>query len=356
MRARLLLSLVTVAGLLSVVPPSHAAVVPVANNDPSFVVVVDNNIENIETPADSKCPGNWADFVRYLALQPYAPDILTFQQVENNTQAKAIATALQAAFAHTQVTYDYVVALSTPRANGGQCVNAAGVNEKPTQTNAIFFRSDRFTKTSAIHWQSFYSPKRDGTDCTNADPVNDPDQDRAMNVKALLHDNIANRDVAVASIHYNVDAWGGGVHCSNENATETKRQLSVNAYGQAALRIWGGDTNVTPVDPDTGATRAWYSTAVSGYGDACGTGPCNHVTTRGADGGTPRRIDFLMTARVSGGVTSPASMPLTDTVTFSEVRPGLTDTDCEALGIEPGAQGCLDYSDHMAVRAYVKYL
>lgn len=79
---------------------------------------------------------------------------------------------------------------------------------KRQQTNAVIYRTDRFTLGARTTWHSDAPDNwTAGTGpCKNLDdPPAGQSQDRVENVAVRLHDRVANADVTVASIHWPTD-------------------------------------------------------------------------------------------------------------------------------------------------------
>jgi hypothetical protein len=327
------------AAALGVVTPASAAT-HVANNNAGFVVVYDNNIENIETPTESGCPGNWYDLLTYMQAQTYAPDIFLMQQVSDSSQASQIATTLRVDFG---LAYDYVIAKNQPATQNSTCdesVSGSIIPEKATQTNAIFYRHDRFTIADGgadlARWWSL--AKDNNGNCS------DSTQDRAYNVKVRLHDTINGHDITVASQHWPTANAGGGTACSDENIAKTLNQMTAGNFG-GALRVFGGDFNINDLQADNTTKRTWFATATTDYKDAInsycnGSNSCQLSNWTGS--GSKQRIDMIMAQAYNNGASKP-QMTNQHTVTFDEARSASHDLTSN------------DYSVHRAVRTYIYY-
>lgn len=315
-----------------------ATVRAAANNDPDFVVVYNNNVENLPT-VNLTCPGDWQDLVYYLQLAPLKPDIFTIQQISNQAQLNSYTDRLSSALGER---YVGVIAQRTPSTIlRGKCGEP-----KYYQTNAVIFRAARFTDQGLGHrtWQA----QSDETgDCANND------QARTIAVKVRLHDKIAGRDLTVASVHWPTGR-SGGPPCARSNANELAAELTEDGYG-GSLLISGGDHNFS--DIDWGAQgdpfRAWFRSMSgdlggrhnfrdAGYDGCSGSKSClsNNWTINHS-----RRIDFIFAKRTAGGLPNVTNF---HTVTFNEGDAA----DEEVTGTDRGDR---DYSDHRAVRAHIYY-
>ncbi|CAM3566647.1 hypothetical protein [Stackebrandtia soli] len=280
------------------------------NTSPSQLVVYNNNIENM---VPQSCYGtNWNLLVTYIKNQPKSPDIFTVQQISNITQLNALTKRLSDELPGT---YAGKIAIENP---GSMGYTSTCGKLKNQQTNAVIYRSDRFTYEAATRWRSDAPENKTGP-CRNLEPTK-TSQDRVHNIAVRLHDNIAKKDVSVASIHWATNTWNGP-DCADENMKEAD-----DAFDRlgGSLKILGGDTNAT-----TGKKDWWRDARGYGFRDPiaekCGGGPScpdEHNTT------TNSRIDFLLVKQGHG---------------FSNVA---TITQTMAGG---------KYSEHRAVTAYVKY-
>ena len=66
-------------------PDAGGTPAAVGNQDPTFLQVYGNNVENLETPSEY-CKGDWKDLVHFMKLQKYAPDLFLVQQVSGRAQ------------------------------------------------------------------------------------------------------------------------------------------------------------------------------------------------------------------------------------------------------------------------------
>ncbi|HEX6682287.1 MAG TPA: hypothetical protein VF062_05805 [Candidatus Limnocylindrales bacterium] len=319
--------------------PAPASANAQVNNDPNFVQVYVNNIENLENPGENDCPGDWEDLIFYMKSVE-TPDLFLVQQLAGPGQ---LNTLLDKMNNRLPGEYRGVLAVPDPEDQGTRCPG-----EKERQTNAIIWRVGRFNfvEGSKITWQSF--AKNGNPECG----LNN--QDRSINVAAQLWDRIAERWVSVASIHWPTGNAGGPA-CASQNAARTVEKVESIRGG---LHIWGGDANV--VSNADGEWRAWFEATNGQLGgrhnykdvayadcakrnDTIGIREClrdSHWTLGGDN-----RIDFLFAKRGDG------TMPpigAAHTVTFDEA-------DAAADRIEGSDHRGLHYSDHRAIRARVHY-
>lgn len=294
----------TLTGLAGLSPAQAAQT---TNTDPGFLVVYDNNTENM-IPA--LCEGN--DFEKlftYIKAQPKSPDLFTVQQISNQTKLNAFTKRMSDELPGT---YAGVIAIANP--NSADL--GSGTCNKNQQTNAVIYRTDRFTAGTTIRWRADAPEDKTGP-CRNL--TASTFQDRVENVAVRLTDNVTNKNVTVASIHWpTTDPWNGP-DCADENITEARDRTA--ELGTAALTILGGDTNATTDKKNWGqkATSYGFKDAAA---EACGT-TCTPPGTFGS-----RRIDFVLAKGGQG---------------FNNVN---TITQAAAGG---------KYSDHLAIRADVKY-
>ena len=303
---------VLAVGLTTVVTAGTGVAQASVNTSASTLVVYDNNIENM-VPAS--CYGeDYNLMVNWIKAQPKSPDIFTIQQISNSTQLAAFTKLLSDELPGT---YAGQIAIASP---GSMGYTSTCGKLKNQQTNAVIYRSDRLTYEASTRWRSDApADYENGTGgCQNLEPTT-TSQDRVENIGIRLHDNVANQDVAVASIHWPTDTWYGP-DCAGENMNEANQ--AVDRLG-GDLKIVAGDSNATTGQDD------WWEEAMS-YGfrdpisEKCGARICSSAynTT------TNHRIDFLLVRSGHG---------------FSNVH-----TVTEAM--TGGA-----YSDHRAVTAYVNY-
>ena len=296
------------AGAVSTTAASAAA-----NTSPAFLVVYNNNIENWlpSSCADGKI---WDRLITYIKGRPLSPDIFTLQQVSNQTQLDMLTQRLSDELPGT---YAGQVAIANP---GSMGYTSTCGKMKNQQTNAVIYRSDRFSYEDATRWRSDAPENYDaGTGgCRNLEPTRSS-QDRVHNIAVRLHDRVANLDVSVASIHWPTNTWYGP-KCADENIKEADEAMG-RLGGE--VKIVAGDANA---EPD--AAGWWNDAKAYGYRDPiaekCGSRNCSSAyDTNGS-----RRIDFLL---VKSGH-------------------GFNNAGTINTSLTGGA-----YSDHLAVAAYVNY-
>ncbi|HEY0699597.1 MAG TPA: hypothetical protein VGD43_17505 [Micromonospora sp.] len=307
------------------------------NNDPAYVQVYVNNVENLET-ADAFCPGDWQDLVYYMKTYETSPDLFLVQQVSDQAELNTLVGMMTDQLAGV---YTGVLAVAQPEEMNSPC----GA-EKAHQTNAIIWRTGRFDLVSTATWQSDAQTSTGG--CANNS------QDRTINLRARMWDKIAQKYVTAASIHWPTGAMDGPA-CAAENAREAAENV---ATGGGSLLIWGGDANVS--DQSGGTWRSWYTATngdlggVHGYRDVmydnCAETTSDPATIKAClqdnwTSGSGNRIDFLFARRGTGG------MPFVGaehTVTFDE-------GDAADIAVTGDDRTDRNYSDHRAVRARIHY-
>lgn len=299
----------------------QAAAAGKVNTSPDYLVVYDNNLENLLPPrcyVDEKLEDriDWNRFFRYLKAQARSPDIFTVQQISNTAQLNALTARMSSELAGT---YKGVIAVPQP---GSMGYPSACGKLKNQQTNAVIYRTDRFTYEDSTHWRSDAPDDwKAGTGaCKNLSDDRIPtSQDRAENVAVRLYDRIAKKRVSVGSIHWPTKHWNGP-SCADENMKEANAAL--DSLG-GTLKIVAGDTNAT-----RGAKEWWKEARGFGFRDpideTCPSSGCPDSTSTN----NTSRIDFLLVKSGSR---------------FSSVR---TVSEKSAGG---------KYSDHLAVRANVYY-
>ncbi|AZM45250.1 hypothetical protein DMB38_04870 [Streptomyces sp. WAC 06738] len=300
-------------GITVALGPVQSAEAGTVNPSPRELVVYNNNIENLVPPSCANGQ-DYDRFISYLKSRPLSPDIFTVQQISHSNQLAAFTRRLSDELPGT---YAGRIALASP---GSMGYTSPCGKLKNQQTNAVIYRSDRLTFEDETRWRSDAPSDYDaGTGpCRNLTPTRSS-QDRVHNIAVRLHDNVADKDVTMASIHWPTNTWHGP-ECAAENINEADD--AVNRLG-GSLRIVAGDMNTTP------GKKNWWNQARS-YGfrdpiaELCGARDCSSAhDTNGS-----RRIDFLL-ARGSSGFSNAATL---------------------TEGMTGGA-----YSDHRAVTAHIKY-
>ena len=302
--------------------PTPAPAAPraaVGNQDPTFLQVYDNNVENLETPSERRCKGDWQDLVYFMKRQKYAPDLFLVQQVSGRAQLNELTGFMTR---NLPGRYKGVIARRNPQPFNSPCKAP-----KARQTNAIVFRVGRFDVQPESK-VAFRSTRRVGNGCV-------PDtRDRSENVLVRLTDKTNGQTVVAGSIHWPTRAPA----CASHNARQAAKRMA--AGDPAGLRILGGDANITP--------GPWTRiiTGPFGFGDACGGNagcPAENWTVPGPD--RPRRIDFLFSRHEPAN----AAAVVTDfkTVTFAAAN--------AAAQQVPGGDNPAEYSDHRALTARIHY-
>jgi hypothetical protein len=319
----------------SAVAAQPAAAVPrLTTANQSYLVVLDDNIENRITCA--KHPYNFQNLLNYLGKRPYAPDIFTVQQVSgkaNNgkpdalrSSADEIAADLGKSVGAPAGTYKALVAIANPaefypNEPAGTCVK-----QKTHQTNAIIYRADRFDVVFSDTWIS------NGTkSCAN---LVGAARDRSVNLKARLRDKLTGKYVNVGSFHWPTkgDPTYGEL-CADVNRKQAALALTnldkkyESVQKGASLNILGGDANVNTLE------KSWWTQITGGdhYLDTmCDKEHCDLAfdTLYDDKGELKARFDYLL-AKGSHGVA------YADTIS----------------GTAAGGQ----YSQHRALLAHINY-
>lgn len=308
------------------------------NDDPAFIQVYVNNVENLEL-AGEQCSGDWTDLIYYMHSITPSPDLFLVQQVSDSAQLDLLIARMDTELAGV---FAGVIADDDPWTQQSPCGK-----DKARQTNAIIYRKGRFDAVGDKHvWQSWAN--KDDECVRNS-------QARTRNVMMKLHDKIADRDVTVAAIHWST-AQGAGDDpaCAKMNALETDEKLHKKGF-EADLRIFGGDFNETDRNID-GNPRAWFA-AVNGDGGGSLNyrDPIYH-TCQGEKSladclddnwtiGGDNRIDMVF---AQDGEGCRARTRRAHTITFNEAEAAAEDQTGES---DP----TLDYSDHRSVRAELYY-
>ena len=167
-------------------PTPAASPAAVGNQDPTFLQVYDNNVENLETPTEF-CKGDWQDLVYFMKLQKYAPDLFLVQQVSGRAQLNKLTEFMSR---NLPGRYKGVIARRKPQPFDSPCKAP-----KARQTNAIVFRVRRFA-VQPDSKLAFRSTRRVGNGCV-------PETlDRSENVLVRLTDKINGQTVVAGSIHW----------------------------------------------------------------------------------------------------------------------------------------------------------
>jgi hypothetical protein len=304
-----------VAAAAVMMVPGMAQAAGSVNTAPDHLVVYNDNIENM---LPTSCDVDFTALFNYIKAQPKSPDIFTVQQISNQTQLNALIKRMTDELPGT---YSGQIAIENP---GVINVSYTGACTRPKrqQTNAVIFRTDRFTLEDRTDWRSDAPDNwKAGTGgCKNLDdPPAGQSQDRVQNVAVRLHDRIADEDVTVASVHWPTDRWNSHL-CTAENIKEANE--AVDRLG-GTLKIVAGDMNATK------GVQGWWNDAIDfGFRDpiaeTCPSSCPDSTSTNGH-----QRIDFMLVKSGHG---------------FSGAR-----TITEAM------VGGHKYSDHRALTADVKY-
>lgn len=305
----------------------------VINNDPDFLYVYTNNIENLEEPTDG-CRGDWKDLIFEMKSDVASPDLFLVQQISGRPQLDRLTDFMSATL---HGTYAGVIAEASPEPMASPC----GA-QKRFQTNAIIYRVGRLEPVGAKEvWQVV--TRVDGECRRNH-------QSRTKAVMQKFRDKISGKHVTAASIHW---ATGQGAACARINAAEVDAKLRSTGF-RSALSVFGGDTNQRDRDGD--GYQAWYAllngdrNGELGYRDViyrhCMTG--DRAVRACLDDnwtiGSANRIDYLF-ARRADGTLPPQGRA--HTITYEEAD--------AAADRFVGSDASANYSDHRAIRARIYY-
>lgn len=308
------------------------------NEDPRYVQVYVNNVENLLTAGET-CKGDWTDFIYYMKSYEPSPDLFLVQQIADSDQLTTLVERMNQDLVGA---FEGVIADGDPPPGNFPCGD-----DKHQQTNAIIFRSGRFEKTGTRQdWLAWASDGADGCKQSN--------QPRTRAIMTKLHDKIADKDVTVASIHWpTAGGTGADPACAEKNVADVHARLHQPEFA-ADLVIFGGDFNESDRKDDDGF-RDWYATANGSLG-----GPFNYrdpiyrmcepqdLLPCLADNwtlGNGRRIDMLFAQDGDG---CRAKTRRAHTITFNEA-------DAAALMFEGQDDAALEYSDHRGVRTEIYY-
>ena len=128
------------------------------NDDPGFVQVFDDNVENLPT-ADLQCPGDWQDLVHYMKRAPLKPDVFVVQQISGRGQLDDYVATLSQVLGEN---YAGVIADGSPKAMNSPCGAP-----KDHQTNAVVYRKARFTDLNLGH-PTWIAQSQSGGGCANS--------------------------------------------------------------------------------------------------------------------------------------------------------------------------------------------
>lgn len=319
-------------------PPPKIAAPDNINDDPAFIQVYVNNVENLKL-AGEQCPGDWTDLIYYMKSIDPSPDLFLVQQISDTAQLDALIKRMTDDLPGI---YEGVIADGDPWDQLSPCGK-----EKAKQTNAIIFRQGRFDKLGKKHvWQSWAN--KDGECVRN-------NQARTRNVMIKLHDKIADRDVTVAALHWSTSQGDGpDPACAEANIVEADQKVHDADFG-GDLVIFGGDFN-EPDRKDNKDPRPWYAKANGDGGGKLNYRDPIYRACQAADGlqaclddnwtiGGDKRIDMLF-AQDGDGCRAPTDRA--HTITFNEA-------EAAAKALSGDTDPDLDYSDHRGVRAMFFY-
>ena len=319
-------------------PPPDVAPREAINDDPAFIQVYVNNIENLKL-AGEQCPGDWTDLIYYMKTIEPSPDLFLVQQVSDAAQLEALVERMNKELPGI---FEGIIADADPWTQQSPCGE-----EKAQQTNAIIIRQGRFSTVGDKHvWQSW--AKKNG-DCVRNN------QARTRNVMIRLHDKIADRDLTVASIHWSTSQGDGDdPACAEKNVLEADQKVHQDGFG-GDLVLFGGDFN----EPDRkggGEPHPWYAQANGDgggglnyrdpiYSECLATADLQACLDDNWTIGSDRRIDMLFAQDGNG---CRARTARAHTITFNQA-------EAAAKDLTGSSDANLDYSDHRAVRAEFYY-
>lgn len=268
-RISLLVAFISAIVVSAIAQPASAAT---PNNDPSAIVILNNNVENFPQPdwpsvrgnaayAPEECRGRAQD-LRDFIRQGTIPDVVTLQQAFGSKpnqydfgDFRSFLSGLGAG------PYQMVL---TPQLSNQINSSLCGANDlKREQRSAIFYRDDRFNvapgaPAGGTVWKSY---KQVGGSCVL------DDEERSQNINLFLTDTFNGKSLKVASIHWPSGAVGGH-ECAQLNASRA-HERSVN--NSPDLQIVAGDTNfVDYVDIRAAGDyrrNTWYNYMSSRYRD-----------------------------------------------------------------------------------------
>ncbi|MCY1057585.1 hypothetical protein [Nannocystis sp. SCPEA4] len=319
-------------------PPPAVATPKAINDDPAFIQVYVNNIENLKIQGE-QCPGDWTDLIAYMKSIEPSPDLFLVQQISDAAQLDTLVARMTDEMPGI---FEGIIADADPWTQLSPCGK-----EKEKQTNAIIIRQGRFATVGEKHvWQSWVN--KDGECVRNH-------QARTRNVMIKLHDKIADRDITVASMHW-ATAQGDGPDpaCAKANVLEVDQKLHKKGFG-GDLVIFGGDFN-EPDRKDNGDLRPWYAEANGDAGGALNYRDPIYRACKTGGGlqaclddnwtiGGERRIDMLF---AQDGQGCRARSRRAHTITFNEA-------EAAAVDLTGDSDPNLNYSEHRGVRAEFYY-
>jgi len=319
-------------------PPPPVGAPSDTNDDPAFIHVYVNNVENLKL-ADESCAGDWTDLIYYMKTIKPAPDVFLVQQVSDTAQLNLLVDRMTDELPDS---YEGIIADGDPWTQGSPCGK-----EKAKQTNAIIFRKGRFSQVGDKHvWQA-WANKNDA--CVRNS------QARTRIVMARLHDEVADRHVTVASVHWSTfQGSGPDPACAEKNIAEVDTKVHKPGFG-GDLVIFGGDFNESD-RTEQGDFRKWYRQA---NGDDDGTLNYRDPVYRACQSegsllkclddqwtiASGRRIDMVFSQDRHGCRTRTRRA---HTIEYNEA-------DAAAEDITGSDNGSLNYSEHRGIRAEFYY-
>ncbi|MBK7862723.1 MAG: hypothetical protein IPJ65_29760, partial [Archangiaceae bacterium] len=164
------------------------------NQDPGFVQVWVNNVENLEEPSES-CPGDWKDLLYTMDRATLSPDFFLVQQVSDRAQLDRVVSTMNH---RLKGTWAGIIADPNPKPFNSPCGPA-----KDDQTNAIIYRTARFDPVGPKDtWKAW---RRMPSGNCERDPTA-----RTLIVMQRFHDRRANKDLTVASLHWSTEKNADG--------------------------------------------------------------------------------------------------------------------------------------------------
>lgn len=318
-------------------PPPNVGMRKAINDDPAFIQVYVNNIENLKL-AGEECAGDWTDLIWYMKTIKPSPDLFLVQQISDQQQLDHL---VQRMTDDLPGIFEGVIADEKPWTQGSPCGP-----EKARQTNAIIFRKGRFDVVGAKYvWQSW--AHKNGKCVRNS-------QARTRNVMIKLHDKIADKDVTVASLHWSTfQGDGPDPACAEANIAEADQKLHKKGF-KADLVVFGGDFNES--DRTAGGNfRGWYKAANGDDGGElnyrdpifrmCQGGGLKACLDDNWTIGSGRRIDAMF---AQDGHGCRARTDRAHTITYNEAEAAAEELTGD---VDPK----LHYSEHRAIRAEIYY-
>lgn len=328
------LALALTLAVTSVAVADAAAAEAKINNDPDFLQVYVNNVENLET-VDANCRGDWQDLIYSMKRYSVSPDLFLVQQISNQAELNRLAKFMTDNLAGV---YRGLAAVPNPPHESSPC----GA-EKDQQSTAIIYRTGRFDLVDKWTWTA---DRKYANGCRNSS------QSRVVAIRAKLWDQVAKKHITAASTHWPTK-HGDGPPCSTENAHEAASRIHDTG---GSLMIWGGDFNYTDQNSNHG-WRPWYAKVNADVGGSYGFRDVmhDHCTEGGGDGKAclrndnwtidpGRRIDFLFADKPNG-------LPATS----AEHTIGLKEAGAADVHFTGTDRDDRHYSDHRAIRARIHY-